>query len=143
MQRDDTFVEVWADQHDRLVARATRMLGDSAAAEDVVQEAFRRLSGTPLNEIDDVGGWLAVVLPRTAFLTKGSTAFRRWLFGQTTVERLDFLLNRARWAFDAEERGAEETRPAALSAPQHGRSWMAAAGRNAWCPGPVGALGEG
>ena len=41
---------------DRLVARATRMLGDAAAAEDVVQEAFRRLHGTPLNEIDDVGG---------------------------------------------------------------------------------------
>jgi RNA polymerase sigma-70 factor (ECF subfamily) len=64
MQRDDTFVEVWADQHDRLVARATRMLGDAAAAEDVVQEAFRRLHGTPLNEIDDVGGWLAVVVRR-------------------------------------------------------------------------------
>jgi hypothetical protein len=49
-------------------------------------------------------GSLAVVLPRTVFLVKGSSVFRRWLFRQTTVERLDFLLNRARWAFDAEER---------------------------------------
>ena len=76
MPRDDAFVEVWADQHDRLVARATRMLGDSAAAEDVVQEAFRRLSGTPLNEIDDVGGWLAVVVRRLC-LTRMRTAYAR------------------------------------------------------------------
>ncbi len=41
------------------------MLGDAAAAEDVVQEAFRRLHGTPLDEIDDVGGWLAVVVRRS------------------------------------------------------------------------------
>jgi RNA polymerase sigma-70 factor (ECF subfamily) len=64
MQRDDTFAEVWRDHHDRLLARATRMLGDAAAAEDVVQEAFRRLHTIPLNEIDDVGGWLAVVARR-------------------------------------------------------------------------------
>jgi RNA polymerase sigma-70 factor (ECF subfamily) len=64
MQRDDTFTEVWRDHHDRLIARATRMLGDAAAAEDVVQEAFRRLHGIPLDEIDDVGGWLAVVVRR-------------------------------------------------------------------------------
>jgi hypothetical protein len=49
-------------------------------------------------------GALAVVLPRSAFLAKGSADFRRWLFGETTVERLDFLLNSGRWAFDAEAR---------------------------------------
>jgi hypothetical protein len=46
------------------------------------------------------GGSLAVVLPRSAFLAKGSAAFRRWLFGDSTVERLDFLLNSRRWMFD-------------------------------------------
>lgn len=76
MQRDDTFAEVWAEQHDRLVARATRMLGDAAAAEDVVQEAFRRLSATPMDEIDDVGGWLAVVVRRLC-LTRMRTAYAR------------------------------------------------------------------
>jgi hypothetical protein len=50
------------------------------------------------------GGSLAVVLPRTAFLAKGSTGFRRWLFSETSVERLDFLLNSGRWAFDSEPR---------------------------------------
>ncbi|MCZ7590133.1 MAG: hypothetical protein M5U27_15010 [Gaiella sp.] len=43
---------------------------------------------------------LAVVLPRSTFLAKGSADFRRWLFEETTVERLDFLLNNRRWMFD-------------------------------------------
>lgn len=50
------------------------------------------------------GGALGVVLPRTAFVNQGSEAFRAWLFTQTTCERVDFLLNRGRWAFDAEPR---------------------------------------
>src|SRR5690349_12126028 len=59
-----------------MVARATRMLGDAAAAEDVVQEAFRRLHGTPLDEIDDIGGWLAVVVRRLC-LTRMRVAYVR------------------------------------------------------------------
>ena len=45
------------------------------------------------------GGSLAVVLPRSAFLAKGSTRFREWLFEESTVERLDFLLNNRLWIF--------------------------------------------
>ncbi|MGH2780073.1 MAG: Eco57I restriction-modification methylase domain-containing protein [Thermoleophilaceae bacterium] len=45
-------------------------------------------------------GALGVVLPRSAFLAKGSAEFREWLFGSATVERLDFLLNNRRWMFD-------------------------------------------
>jgi RNA polymerase sigma-70 factor (ECF subfamily) len=61
---DEPFVEIWTANHARLVARATRMLADQAAAEDIVQEAFRRLHEVPLDEIEDVGGWLAVVVRR-------------------------------------------------------------------------------
>lgn len=50
------------------------------------------------------GGGLAVVLPRSAFVTKGSTHFRKWLTSETAIDRLDFLLNSGRWAFDAEPR---------------------------------------
>ena len=46
------------------------------------------------------GGYLGVVLPRSAFNAKGSMRFRNWLHDQTTVERVDFLLNRRRWMFD-------------------------------------------
>lgn len=46
------------------------------------------------------GGRLGVVLPRSAFVAKGSTGFRRWLFDETVPQRLDFLLNNRNWAFD-------------------------------------------
>jgi hypothetical protein len=50
------------------------------------------------------GGGLGVVLPRGVFLAAGSRRFREWLFGESRVERVDFLLNSGRWAFDAEPR---------------------------------------
>lgn len=46
------------------------------------------------------GGYLGVVLPRSAFNAKGSAGFRDWLHERTTVLRVDFLLNRRRWMFD-------------------------------------------
>ncbi len=49
-------------------------------------------------------GRLGVVLPRTAFLAEGARGFREWLFGQTTVSKVDYLLNAKRWAFDMEPR---------------------------------------
>ncbi len=45
------------------------------------------------------GGWLGVVLPRSAFLVDGSRGFRRWLFGGQEVRRLDMILNNKSWAF--------------------------------------------
>ncbi len=56
--------DAWRTYQARLVVQATRTLRDSAAAEDVVQEAFRRLSNVPIDEIDDMGGWLSVVVRR-------------------------------------------------------------------------------
>ena len=50
------------------------------------------------------GGYLGVVLPRSAFNAKGSLRFRDWLQQKTTVCRVDFLLNKGRWAFDTEPR---------------------------------------
>lgn len=49
-------------------------------------------------------GRLGVVLPRSVFLAKGSAGFRHWLFEEASPERVDFLLNSGRWAFDAEPR---------------------------------------
>lgn len=62
------------------------------------------------------GGRLAVVLPRGALLAEGSARFRAWLFGELTCDRVDFLVNRGRWAFDAEPRYT-----IALVAAGHGR----------------------
>ena len=44
-------------------------------------------------------GHLGVVLPRSAFLTKGAEGFRRWLLGRNVLRRFDVLLNNKRWAF--------------------------------------------
>ena len=50
------------------------------------------------------GGFVGVVLPRTAFITQGSQGFREWLYVGSTTHRVDFLLNKGRWIFDSEPR---------------------------------------
>ena len=49
-------------------------------------------------------GFIGVVLPRTAFNTKGSEDFRQWLYVGSATRRIDFLLNKGRWIFDSEPR---------------------------------------
>jgi RNA polymerase sigma-70 factor (ECF subfamily) len=68
--------DAWRTYRARLVAQATRTLHDPAGAEDVVQEAFRRLSRVPLDEIEDVGGWLSVVVRRLS-LNRLRSAYAR------------------------------------------------------------------
>ena len=51
-------------QRDRLRAVAYRMLGSHADAEDVVQEAWLRLSRQDAAEIDNLTGWLTTVVGR-------------------------------------------------------------------------------
>lgn len=55
--------DAYADERARLVAIATRMLGDHAEAEDVAQQAWLRLERTD-EPIDNVGGWLTTVTVR-------------------------------------------------------------------------------
>jgi len=73
---DRGFDAAWRTYRARLLAQAARTLHDEAAAEDVVQEAFRRLSTVPVDEIEDVGGWLSVVVRRLC-LNRLRSAFAR------------------------------------------------------------------
>jgi len=73
---DPRFDAVWRADRGRMIALARRMLGDSAEAEDVVQEAFGRLARVDLDEIDDVQGWLAVVVRRLCLDRIRSARFR-------------------------------------------------------------------
>lgn len=59
MDKTDAYVE----QRSRLVAIATRMLGDHAEAEDVAQQAWLRLERTD-EPIDNVAAWLTTVTVR-------------------------------------------------------------------------------
>lgn len=54
----------WRDHRRHLLDIGFRMLGHIAEAEDAVQEAFARLARADLDSIDDVGGWLVVVVSR-------------------------------------------------------------------------------
>jgi RNA polymerase sigma-70 factor, ECF subfamily len=55
------------DDHRHLLNVAFRVLGSVSEAEDAVQEAFARLVDHDLDEIDDVRGWLTVVVTRLCF----------------------------------------------------------------------------
>src|SRR4051812_48601370 len=73
---DPRFDEVWREDRGRMVALARRTLGDAAEAGDVVQEAFDRLARVDFDELQDVGGWLAVVVRRRCLDRIRSAHFR-------------------------------------------------------------------
>lgn len=73
---DPRLDEIWQAEHRHLAGLASRMLGDPAGAEDVVQEAFGRLVQVDLDEIHDVRGWLTVVVRRLC-LNRISSAYAR------------------------------------------------------------------
>jgi RNA polymerase sigma-70 factor, ECF subfamily len=73
---DPRFDVVWRDDRDRMLGLARRMLGDATEAEDVVQDAFGRLARVDLDELQDIQGWLAVVVRRLCLDRIRSARFR-------------------------------------------------------------------
>jgi RNA polymerase sigma factor (sigma-70 family) len=64
MNEHGWLAERFEEQRPRLRAVAYRMLGSLAEAEDAVQDAWLRLSGSADAEIDDLGAWLTTVVAR-------------------------------------------------------------------------------
>jgi RNA polymerase sigma-70 factor (ECF subfamily) len=60
----DPIADAFESHRDRLRAVAYRVLGSHADAEDVVQEAWLRLSRQDTDTIDNLGGWLTTVVCR-------------------------------------------------------------------------------
>ena len=54
----------WREHRRHLLDIGFRMLANLGDAEDAVQETYARLARADINEIDDVGGWLVVVVSR-------------------------------------------------------------------------------
>jgi RNA polymerase sigma-70 factor (ECF subfamily) len=75
--RDARIQAAWAANRSYLLAIAAGMLGRPADAEDVVQEAFARLSAASIDDVDDVRGWLIVVTRRLCLDRLGSADTRR------------------------------------------------------------------
>src|SRR5256885_5342835 len=63
-RRNEDITDVWLEHRPYLIDVAFRMLGNIYDAEDVVQDAFGRLVRHGLDGIDDVRGWLVVVVSR-------------------------------------------------------------------------------
>jgi RNA polymerase sigma-70 factor (ECF subfamily) len=57
-------VDRFEEQRPRLRAVAYRMLGSQSEAEDAVQDAWLRLSGTTYGKVDDLSAWLTTVVAR-------------------------------------------------------------------------------
>jgi RNA polymerase sigma-70 factor (ECF subfamily) len=64
MPTEQQIKDAWIGHRPYLVDMAFRMLGDIGRAEDVVQEAFHRLSQSDFDAIEDARGWLIVVTSR-------------------------------------------------------------------------------
>jgi RNA polymerase sigma-70 factor (ECF subfamily) len=73
----DGIEEIWAAQRPYLVDLAFRMLGRIHDAEDVVQDAFSRLLRADVEAIEDVRGWLVVVVSRRCLDQLKSAKHRR------------------------------------------------------------------
>jgi len=67
LEFDARLGRAWRDDHRYLLNVAFRILGSISEAEDAVQEAFARLVDQDLDDIDDVRGWLTVVVSRLCF----------------------------------------------------------------------------
>jgi RNA polymerase sigma-70 factor, ECF subfamily len=76
----------WRDHHRHLLDVAFRVLGSISEAEDVVQEAYARLVKADVDQIDDVGGWLVVVVSRLSLDQLRSARWRRQSHGAAAPE---------------------------------------------------------
>ena len=77
---DAALSETWRDHQRYLLDISYRMLGSLSEAEDIVQEAFTRLLRVELDEIDDVRGWLVVVVSRLCLDQLRSARSRREVY---------------------------------------------------------------
>src|SRR5260370_12789133 len=77
MSEQDWLAQRFEEHRRRLRAVAYRMLGSVSEAEDAVQEAWLRLSGSESGEIENLSGWLTTVVARVSLNMLRSRAVRR------------------------------------------------------------------
>jgi RNA polymerase sigma factor (sigma-70 family) len=77
MTEQDWLAQQFEQHRRRLGAIAYRMLGSVSEAEDAVQEAWIRLSGSDADEIENLAGWLTTVVARVSLSMLRSRAVRR------------------------------------------------------------------
>src|SRR4051794_8281123 len=76
MSEQDWLAERFQEERRRLRAVAYRMLGSISEADDAVQEAWLRLSGSRSGEIENLSAWLTTVVARVSLNMLRSRATR-------------------------------------------------------------------
>ncbi|OAR22157.1 RNA polymerase subunit sigma-70 [Streptomyces sp. ERV7] len=89
----DSVAEAFESQRDRLRAVAHRVLGSHADAEDVVQEAWLRLSRQDTATIDNLTGWLTTVVGRISLDVLRSRQARPESFYDDRLDELEVTLD--------------------------------------------------
>ena len=77
MPDQQELAERFEPHRQRLQAVAYRMLGDTAAAEDAVQESWLRLARSDVRDIENLAGWLTTVVSRICLDTLRARSARR------------------------------------------------------------------
>jgi RNA polymerase sigma factor (sigma-70 family) len=77
MSEQEWLARRFEEHRRRLKAVAYRMLGSLSEADDAVQEAWLRLSGSEPGEIENLSGWLTTVVARVSLNMLRSRAVRR------------------------------------------------------------------
>ena len=77
MDERDWLTERFQEHRPRLRAVAYQILGSTSEADDAVQEAWIRLSGSNAGEIDNLEAWLVTVVGRVALNMLRSRKTRR------------------------------------------------------------------
>jgi RNA polymerase sigma factor (sigma-70 family) len=77
MNEQDWLAESFEQHRTRLRAVAYRILGSVSEADDAVQEAWLRLTGTEASAVENLGGWLTTVVARLSLNMLRARASRR------------------------------------------------------------------
>jgi RNA polymerase sigma factor (sigma-70 family) len=77
MDQGDWLAERFQEQRPHLRAVAYRLLGSLSEADDALQEAWLRLSRADTSKVDNLGGWLTIVVARVCLNLLRSRRSRR------------------------------------------------------------------
>jgi RNA polymerase sigma-70 factor (ECF subfamily) len=87
----EEFADAWLEHRTYVVDLAFRMLGNIQDAEDIVQDAFGRLLARDLDSIDDIRGWLVVVVSRLCLDQLRSARVRHEARARSLEDQLDAM----------------------------------------------------
>jgi RNA polymerase sigma factor (sigma-70 family) len=95
MGKSDWLAERFESHRGHLRAVAYRMLGSLSEADDAVQEAWLRLSGSDNRSVENLGGWLTTVVARVCLDMLRSRKSRREESLETPISQIK--MNLASW----------------------------------------------